>query len=135
MERSVSHSTQETSQRKETVHEASWAEEPQIANGPVLEPKERRCSCVPLQESRDEMIGGIKKYLLEERKARSRGDSETMGEGKKPTAAGEDGQRRRNASELKREQGWPPFKGASFAGATGERTFLFKRRRCMLSEV
>lgn len=50
MERSVSHSTQETSHRKEIVHEVSWAEDPLTANGPALEPKERKWNCVPCRK-------------------------------------------------------------------------------------
>ena len=76
-----------------------------------------------LQKSRDEMIRGIKKYLLEERKARSRGDSETMGEGKANCSWGGWARRRKAFRSLKGSRAGLPPK-VPFAGTTGEKTSL-----------
>ena len=80
-----------------------------------------------LQESRDEMIGGIKKYLLEERKARSRGDSETMGEGKANCSWGGWTKKEKCLRSLKGSRAGLPSK-VPCAGATGERTSLVQEK-------
>ena len=129
---SVSHSTQETSHRKEIVHEVSWAEDPLIANSLVLEPKERKCSCVPGRKVEMKWLEGSRSICL--KKGRQEvGVTVKPWEKVKPTAAGGDGQRRRNAfrSWKGSRAGLPP--NMPFAGTTAERLHWFKRRRCRCS--
>lgn len=87
------------------------------------------------QESRDEMIGGIKKYLLEERKARSRGDSETVGEGKANCSWRGWAKKEKCLQELKREQGWPPSKYAFCWCHSGKTSLVQEEEVQVLSGV